>query len=133
LSRQTPDRLRIAAQAMREGLSIDEVVAATGFDCWYLERISEILAFEAGLIAKGRPRTAAGLRRLKTMRFSDARVANLTGLSEAEVRAARWEAGVTAVYKRIDTCAAEFEAQTPYMYSTYEAAPDGHAECEARP
>ncbi|HET7408627.1 MAG TPA: carbamoyl-phosphate synthase large subunit, partial [Paracoccaceae bacterium] len=133
LSRQTPDRLRVAAQAIREGLSLDEIAAATGFDCWFLERIAEILAVEAELVTNGLPQAAAGLRRLKTMGFSDARIATLAKLTEAQVRAARWEAGVTAVFKRIDTCAAEFEAQTPYMYSTYEAAPDGHAECEARP
>ncbi len=81
----------------------------------------------------GLPLTAEGLRRLKMMGFTDARLAKLTGRDEAQVRRARHRLGVTAVFKRIDTCGAEFEAQTPYMYSTYEAPAMGDVECEARP
>ncbi len=133
LSQQTPDRLRVAAQAMREELSLDDIAAATGYDMWFLERIDEIVGVEATLVEGGLPQSVDGMRRLKTMGFSDARIAALTNLAEDQVRSARIGLGVTAVFKRIDTCAAEFEAQTPYMYSTYEAAPDGTAECEARP
>jgi len=133
LSRQTPDRLRLAAQAMREGLSVEEIAAATGFDRWFLERIEGIVAAEAGLIAEGLPQAAAGMRRLKAMGFSDARLGRLANLSEDGVRRIRQAMGVRPVFKRIDTCAAEFEAQTPYMYSTYEADAMGWVECEARP
>ena len=133
LSRQTPDRIRVAAQAIREGLSLDRIAAATGFDCWFLERIDEILAAEAQLVAEGLPQTAEDLRRLKALGLSDARIARLTNLAEDQVRSLRHGLGVTAVFKRIDTCAAEFEAQTPYMYSTYEAEAEGEVECEARP
>jgi len=133
ISQQTPDRLRTIAQAMREGLSNDEIQAATAFDPWFLARIREIVDAEADVRDHGLPKDAQGLRRLKMMGFSDARLATLTGFTEADVRRLRVAEGVTAVFKRIDTCAAEFEAQTPYMYSTYEAPMMGEVECEARP
>jgi carbamoyl-phosphate synthase large subunit len=129
----TPDRLRVIAQAMRFGLTNDEIIAATSFDPWFLNRIREIIDTEAEVRKAGLPVTAAGLRKLKMMGFTDARLAKLTGRDEGQVRRARRNLGVTAVFKRIDTCAAEFEAQTPYMYSTYEAPAMGDVECEARP
>jgi carbamoyl-phosphate synthase large subunit len=133
LSRPTPDRLRTIAQAMRHGLSDDEIAAATRYDPWFLARLREIVAAEAGVRAAGLPEDAEGLRALKAMGFTDARLAALSGQPEAEIRRRRLRLGVAAVFKRIDTCAAEFEAQTPYMYSTYEAPAMGAAECEARP
>ncbi|GGH52319.1 carbamoyl-phosphate synthase large subunit [Frigidibacter albus] len=133
ISAQTPDRIRLIAQAMRHGLSDDEINRATSFDPWFLARIREIMDAEAEIRAAGLPITAPGLRRLKMMGFTDARLATLTGRDEAQVRRARRNLGVTAVFKRIDTCAAEFEAQTPYMYSTYESPAMGDVECEARP
>jgi len=133
LSERTPDRIRIIAQAVREELSLDEIEAATGFDRWFLERIDEIVSEEARIVAEGLPDDAGALRRLKQMGFSDARLADLSNLTEDGVRRIRQALGVTAVFKRVDTCAAEFEAQTPYMYSTYEADAMGAAECEARP
>ena len=132
ISKQTPDRLRLIAQAFREGLTSDEIQAATAFDPWFLARIEEIVRTEARIILDGLPDDAKGLRHLKMMGFTDARLATLTGLSETEVRKRRLDAGVVAAFKRIDTCAAEFEAQTPYMYSTYEAEAGGYVECEAR-
>ncbi|MBC6436744.1 MAG: carbamoyl-phosphate synthase large subunit [Rhodobacteraceae bacterium] len=133
LSRQTPDRLRVIAQAMRHGLGDDEIQAVTRFDPWFLARIREIIEEEARISKTGMPATPEAFRRVKMMGFSDARLARLTHLAEADIRRARHGAGVTAVFKRIDTCAAEFEAQTPYLYSTYEAPVMGAAECEARP
>jgi carbamoyl-phosphate synthase large subunit len=88
---------------------------------------------EAEVAKSGLPVTADGIRKLKMMGFTDARLAKLTGRDEAQVRRARRNLGVNAVFKRIDTCAAEFEAQTPYMYSTYESPAMGDVECEARP
>ncbi|MFA5581509.1 MAG: carbamoyl-phosphate synthase large subunit [Paracoccaceae bacterium] len=129
----TPDRLRVIAQAMRHGLSNDEIFAATSFDPWFLERIREIVNAEQDIIANGLPATGDGLRALKMLGFSDARLAKLTDQPETAVRNARLGLGVKASFKRIDTCAAEFEAQTPYMYSTYEAPVMGEAECESRP
>ncbi|MFQ3348681.1 MAG: carbamoyl-phosphate synthase large subunit, partial [Paracoccaceae bacterium] len=133
LSLQTPDRIRVIAQAMRFGFSDDDINQATAFDPWFLGRIREIIESEADIRAKGLPVTTEGLRDLKMLGFSDARLAKLTGRDEAEVRRARRNLGVHAVFKRIDTCAAEFEAQTPYMYSTYEVPAFGDVECEARP
>ena len=133
LGQQTPDRLRVIAQAMRHGLSDDEIQQATSFDPWFLARIREIIGTEAQIRAEGLPVTEEGLRGLKMMGFTDARLAKLTGRDEGQVRRARRNLGVKAVFKRIDTCAAEFEAQTPYMYSTYEAPAMGDVECESRP
>jgi len=133
LGQQTPDRLRVIAQAMREGLSNDEIQQATSFDPWFLARIREIIEAEAVLRRDGLPVTEEGLRAVKMLGFTDARLARLTGRDEAQVRRARRNLGVKAVFKRIDTCAAEFEAQTPYMYSTYEAPAMGDVECESRP
>jgi carbamoyl-phosphate synthase large subunit len=133
ISKQTPDRMRTIAQAMRHGLTDDEIHVVTMFDPWFLARIREIVEAEEGVRENGLPSDEAGLRHLKMMGFTDARLANLTGFKEKDVRKARHAVGVTAVFKRIDTCAAEFEAQTPYMYSTYEAPAFGDVECEARP
>ena len=133
LSLQTPDRLRVIAQAMRHGLTNDEIGHVTKFDPWFLSRIREIVDVEEDIRTNGLPREADALRKIKMMGFTDARLATLTGRSEASVRADRTSAGIVAAFKRIDTCAAEFEAQTPYMYSTYEAPAMGDVECEARP
>ncbi|EBA13046.1 carbamoyl-phosphate synthase large subunit [Roseobacter sp. CCS2] len=133
LAKQTPDRIRVIAQAMRHGLSDDDIFAVTKFDPWFLARIREIIDAEADIIKNGLPVTEDGLRAVKMLGFTDARLAILTGRNEDQVRRARHNLGVTAVFKRIDTCGAEFEAQTPYMYSTYETPVMGDAECEARP
>ncbi|GHH01586.1 carbamoyl-phosphate synthase large subunit [Pseudodonghicola xiamenensis] len=133
LSKQTPDRIRTIAQAMRHGLSDSEINGVTKFDPWFLARIREIVEAEAKLRKTGLPVTEDELRALKMLGFSDARLGKLTGRDEDNVRRARQNLGVNAVFKRIDTCAAEFEAQTPYMYSTYEMPMMGEVECEARP
>jgi carbamoyl-phosphate synthase large subunit len=133
LSVQTPDRLRLIAQAMRHGLTDEDIQHATAYDPWFLARIREIVEAEEAVRAAGLPTGESGLRKLKMMGFTDARLARLTGKDEAAIRKARLAANVKAVFKRIDTCGAEFEAQTPYMYSTYEAPAMGDVECEARP
>ncbi|KIN77641.1 carbamoyl-phosphate synthase large subunit [Sulfitobacter mediterraneus] len=133
ISKQTPDRLRTIAQAMRHDMSDDEIHGVTMFDPWFLARIREIIDAETQVKTDGLPTDETAMRHLKMMGFTDARLAHLTGQSETAVRNARLNAGVKAVFKRIDTCAAEFEAQTPYMYSTYEAPMMGDVECEARP
>ena len=133
ISKQTPDRMRTIAQAMRHGMPDVDIHGVTMFDPWFLARIREIVDAEEGVRAAGLPTDEAAMRQLKMMGFTDARLATLTGQTEADVRDARLRIGVKAVFKRIDTCAAEFEAQTPYMYSTYEAPAFGEVECEARP
>ncbi|MDP4990259.1 MAG: carbamoyl-phosphate synthase large subunit, partial [Marivita lacus] len=133
ISQQTPDRMRTIAQAMRHGLSDDDIHATTMYDPWFLARIREIVETEEEVRASGLPADEAGMRALKMLGFTDARLATLTGTTEKQVRARRLNLNVKASFKRIDTCAAEFEAQTPYMYSTYEAPMMGEVECEARP
>ncbi len=133
LSRQTPDRIRIIAEAMRFGMTDAAIGAVTAFDPWFLARIREIVEAEARLRDSGLPKDAAAFRAVKMLGFSDARLAHLTRQPEEVVRRARRALDLHPVFKRIDTCAAEFEAQTPYMYSTYEAPAMGEAECEARP
>ena len=133
LAIQSPDRMRVIAHSMRYGFSDDEINDITRFDPWFLARIREIIEAETIVKANGLPEDELGIRRLKMMGFTDGRLAILTGRSETNIRNARQNLGVVAVFKRIDTCAAEFEAQTPYMYSTYEAPAMGTIECEARP
>ncbi len=158
----TPDRLLVAAQALREGFTVAEVHAIAKYDPWFLERIAEIIAAEAEVMKDGLPIDAPGMRRLKSMGFSDKRLAWLAlqsanlrgmnrgiargsglihevvkamtgGVTEDEVRQHRLKLGVRPVFKRIDTCAAEFDAKTPYMYSTYEAPSFGEPENESEP
>lgn len=158
----TPDRLLVAAQALREGFTVAEVHAIAKYDPWFLERMAEIVAAETEVCTNGLPQDAAGMRRLKSMGFSDKRLAWLAlqsanlrgmergiargsglihevvkmmtgGVTEEEVRQHRHKLGVRPVFKRIDTCAAEFEAKTPYMYSTYEAPTFGEPEDESQP
>jgi len=133
ITAQTPDRMRTIAQAMRHGMADEDLHAHTMFDPWFLARIREIIEAEEAVRANGLPEDSDSFRDLKMMGFTDARLAILTDQREAAVRDARLALGVKAVFKRIDTCAAEFEAQTPYMYSTYETPLMGEAECEARP
>jgi carbamoyl-phosphate synthase large subunit len=163
LATPSPDRLLVAAQALREGFTVEEVHNIAKYDPWFLERIKEIVEAEEAVAIDGLPRDAAGMRRLKAMGFSDARLAELavrslnlrggmgkvqargTGLihetmraltgatTEDEVRKLRHKLGVRPVFKRIDTVAAEFEAKTPYMYSTYEAPTFGEPEDESAP
>ena len=133
ISQQTPDRLRTIAQAMRHGLSNDEIHAVTMFDPWFLARIREIIDAEEEVRKNGLPSDTNKMRQLKMLGFTDARLTKLTGICETDIRNTRQDLGVNAVFKRIDTCAAEFEAQTPYMYSTYESPMMGDIECEAWP
>ncbi len=120
LGTPTPDRLLQVAQAMRLGLADEAIHAACKIDPWFLGEIRGIVEMEDEIKAKGLPTSPGALRRLKAMGFSDARLAVLGGRSEAEVTAARRALGVRPVFKRIDTCAAEFASPTAYMYSTYE-------------
>ena len=134
LTRPSPDRLRVIAQAFRHGLGVEEIASACAYEPWFLRQIKALVAEEAQIRADGVTADPAELRRLKSLGFSDARLARLTGQKEDEVRAARHSLGVRPVFKRIDSCAAEFEAVTPYMYSTYETGALGRApECEAQP
>jgi carbamoyl-phosphate synthase large subunit len=134
LARPTPDRLRVIAQAFRLGFNVQEVQRVCQYDPWFLEQIRDLVATEEQIRRDGLPDERAGLLELKAQGFSDARLARLTGQCEAEVRAHRYALGVHATFKRIDTCAAEFEARTPYLYSCYEPVLGTlDSECEALP
>ena len=152
LARPTPDRLLVAAEALRQGFTVERINEIAGFDPWFLERLEEIVRAEGELRMSGLPNDARAMRRLKAMGFSDSRLAQLSlrsahveremseaiavggsgvvhsamramtgGITEEEVREHRLRLGVRPVFKRIDSCAAEFDATTPYLYSTYEA------------
>jgi carbamoyl-phosphate synthase large subunit len=161
LARSTPDRLLVAAEALRQGFTVERINAIAHFDPWFLRRLEEIVQAEEQVRLHGLPSDARGMRRLKAMGFSDARLAQLSlrsahvergmseavaagggivhsamkamtgGITEAEARAHRVRLGVRPVFKRIDSCAAEFDATTPYLYSTYEAPLFGEPEDEA--
>jgi carbamoyl-phosphate synthase large subunit len=162
LARATPDRLLVAAEALRRGFTVERINQISAFDPWFLERLREIVEAEEEVRLNGMPSDARGMRRLKAMGFSDARLAQLSlrsarversmgeavaaggvgivhsamrdmtgGITEGEVRRHREKLGVRPVFKRIDSCAAEFDAATPYLYSTYEAPLFGEAEDEA--
>ena len=133
LSRPTHDRLLVAAQAFRHGASVEDVYDACRIDPWFLARIKELILEETKLRRDGLPGDAFALARLKSLGFSDARLAELSGSTEADVAATRHALGVRPVFKRIDTCAAEFASKTPYMYSTYEASGPDRPEDESDP
>ncbi|WOB78421.1 carbamoyl-phosphate synthase large subunit [Brevundimonas nasdae] len=130
----TPDRIRVIAQAFRHGLTVEEVNAACAYEPWFLRQIADIVREEGHVRVKGLPSDPTEFRRLKSKGFSDARLAQLTGATEKAVRLARRGLNVRPVFKRIDTCAAEFASATAYMYSTYETGALGQVpECESKP
>ena len=133
LAASTPDRIRVAAQALRHGLALEQVRSVTHYDPWFLEQIEGIIAAERDVEQNGLPADPSRLRALKAMGFCDKRLAKLAGGTEAEVRQLRHSAGVRPVFKRIDTCAAEFAAKTPYMYSCYEPSFGAAPACESAP
>jgi carbamoyl-phosphate synthase large subunit len=133
LAKPSPDRLLLIAQAYRHGLSTAEIHAACRVEPWFLERIGEIVAAEGGVRQHGLPADRAGLLRLKRLGFSDARLARLAALDEASVARRRHALELRPVFKRIDTCAAEFPSLTPYLYSCYEGDGFDEPECEADP
>ena len=133
ISRPTPDRILAIAEALRQGMPVDEAAAVTKYDPWFLEQMKAIIDVEARVKQQGLPTDAAGWLELKKMGFCDARLAELTGATALDASEARRALGVTPVYKRVDTCAAEFPAKTSYMYSTYEGDGSRPPENEAEP
>ena len=133
LAEPRADRLLVIAQAFRLGLTIDEVHSACFYDKWFLGQIKGIIDVEAEVRAKGLPIDAPGLLRLKKMGFSDQRLAKLSGKTVVETAFRREVLNVKPVYKRIDTCAAEFPSSTAYMYSCYEGDGVTPPDCEADP
>jgi carbamoyl-phosphate synthase large subunit len=115
----TPERIFAVADAFRRGLALDDIYQYSMIDPWFLREIREVVEIES-VIQAGAPATADAMRHWKRNGFSDRQIATLKNRTEAEVRNDRRSKGVRPVYKRVDTCAAEFEATTPYLYSTYE-------------
>ncbi len=132
LSAPRPDRILMAGQALRAGLSVEDIHAASKFDPWFIRQLERIVEAERAVAATGLPTDPGALRRLKALGFSDHRLAELTGEPEEAIAARRARLGVRPVYRRIDTCAAEFASATPYMYSTFEGGYDVPV-CEADP
>jgi len=132
LSKPSPFRILMAAQALRAGLSISDIHDACKFDPWFLRELERIVLVEQELARTGLPADALSLRRIKALGFSDRQLARITGGTEADIAAVRARLGVHPVYKRIDTCAGEFASATPYMYSTFEGG-FGTPACESNP
>ena len=133
LGTPAPDRLLRVAQALRLGVDHDQIYDSCKIDPWFIRQMQEIVDAEERVREHKLPKSAGQFRALKAMGFSDERLATLSGLEVAEVAGARRALDVHPVYKRIDTCAAEFASPTAYMYSTYETGFAGEAACEARP
>ncbi|HVT54096.1 MAG TPA: carbamoyl-phosphate synthase large subunit, partial [Dongiaceae bacterium] len=133
LGKATPDRLMVIAEALRRGLTVDEIHAASKFDPWFIRQLESIVAAEKQVREHGLPKTHQALLKLKRKGFSDARLAELAGTTAEAVQKLRHDLKVRPVYKRIDTCAAEFASATPYMYSCYEGENADSAEDESDP
>ena len=135
ISTATPDRLLAVAQALRRGVSVDEIHKATSYDLFFLRQIQELIQIESDIQTNGVPTNKDDFISIKSKGFSDCRLAKLVDKTEMDVRRLRHSLGVRPVYKRVDTCAAEFVAKTPYLYSTYEHPQLGNeqAECESNP
>ena len=131
ISGQTPDRILRIAQAMRMGMSVEEIHQTTYWDKWFLNQIADIISAEAYLHETGLPDDKDTFHKIKALGFSDSRIAELCDRTEAEISATRLQLGITPIYKRIDTCAAEFASDTAYLYSTFEN--KAGAICEAAP
>ena len=131
LATPTPDRLLVIAQAFRHGMSVDKVHAACKYEPWFLRQIEGIVKAEEALKQNGLPTDAVELLKYKKMGFSDDRLAELTDVNLGKVSSRRVALGVRPVFKRVDTCAAEFPSKTPYMYSCYEGDGIQPPECEA--
>ncbi len=133
LANATPERLLYIGQALRHGWSKTRIFDVSRFDPWYIEQIEHIIIMEQRLKTHGMPEDEQNLRKVKALGFSDSRIATLTNSTSDKVRAKRHALNVRPVYKKIDTCAAEFKSPTPYMYSTYEAPFIDAPVCEAEP
>ncbi|MGB0785806.1 MAG: carbamoyl-phosphate synthase large subunit [Alphaproteobacteria bacterium] len=133
LREHVPYRILYVAEAFRRGLTVADVHGATSIDPWFLKEIEDLVIAEVEVAKKGLPNTIPLFQSLKSMGFSDERLAQLTGRTAKSVLDARRRLGLQRVFKRIDTCAAEIPSTTPYLYSTFEGGLNGLAENEAEP
>ena len=133
LKTPTPDRLLHIADALRAGMSEEEICTLSGFNPWFVARLKNIIEMEAKIREFGLPNDIDNFRAIKKLGLSDRRLAELIGKSESDVRKARQALGLRPNFRRIDTCAAEFAAQTPYLYSSYETISPFGNQNEAEP
>jgi carbamoyl-phosphate synthase large subunit len=133
LTSATPSRLLMVAHALRQNMSVEEICALSHFDPWFVHQIKEIVDTEALVAARGLPDTPEAMRRVKAMGFSDARLGELAGMDEDTARAARHKLDIRPYFRRIDTCAAEFAASTPYLYSSYDEPSPFARQAESEP
>ena len=133
LSQHHPNRILYVAQAMRQGLSLEDIHSSSKFDPWFLNQIKAIIDKEEILRTNGLPKDKSNLLKIKKMGFSDARLAHLTGKSESDIQSIRNSLDVHPIYKRVDTCAAEFPTRTSYLYSSYEGDGLNPSESEINP
>ena len=133
LKTPTPDRLLHIADALRAGISEEEICTLSGFNPWFVARLKNIIYMEAKIREFGLPDDIDNFRAIKKLGLSDSRLAELIGKSESDVRQARLALGLRPNFRRIDTCAAEFAAQTPYLYSSYETISPFGNQNEAEP
>ena len=131
LSQNLPDKLITVAEALRRKISVKSIYKLTNIDPWFLEQISEIVIEEKKLKKNGLPETSLELSYVKSIGFSDNKIAELTGKTANEVLKQREKLKVFPVFKKIDTCAAEFKSETPYMYSTYQRLSGDLPACES--
>jgi len=133
LGQNLPDKLIIVAEAFRRKINIKNIHKLTNIDSWFLEQISELVDEEKKLKKYGTPKTVGELSYIKSIGFSDNKIAELTKTTTEEVKKHREQLKVFPVFKKIDTCAAEFKSETPYMYSTYQKLAGDLSACESNP
>ena len=133
LGKNTPDKTLLIAEAVRNKINPNIIYLKTKIDKWFIEQIKEIVDIENVLIKHGFPKTANELNYVKSIGFSDEKIAELTRKKIRDVKIEREKLKVFSVYKKIDTCAAEFKSLTPYMYSTYQRDTIGSSICESNP
>ncbi len=133
LKKNIPNKLLLVAEAFRKGISINKIRSLSKIDPWFLSQIKELVDEEKILKKKGLPKSFDEFNRIKSIGFSDKKLSKLTGIKENFVKSKRKALKVFPVYKKVDTCAAEFKSFTPYMYSTYQRNFSIKTECEADP
>ena len=133
LKETIPNKILLVAEAIRKKINLKKIYSLSKIDPWFLEQIKEIVDCEAQIKNKGLPKDFVEFNKIKSIGFSDKKLSELTKTSEDIVRRKRSALKILPVYKKVDTCAAEFKSFTPYMYSTYQRNFSINSECEADP
>ncbi len=133
LRQNIPNKIQLIAEAIRKKINLKRIYNLSKIDPWFLEQIKEIVDCEIEIKNKGLPRNFIEFNRIKSIGFSDKKLSELTNMSEDIIRKKRLALKIFPVYKKVDTCAAEFKSFTPYMYSTYQRNFSTNIECESEP